>query len=169
MRLLVGLVLALAIYTNQLQYSTLIWCLIALSDGLDGYLARRLKQATTFGAFLDPLADKVITLTVLWALSYQLQHSGLRIATIVIALRDIAITIPRAHAYSTEKICQFQVSTMSKYKTAGLFMGVYIIMDAVERKNMLVLPLGTMLIYSSSIVSLYTLFVNASTPIVTRE
>lgn len=50
-------------WSNQL--ATFIFVVAALTDWLDGYLARRLNQYTTFGAFLDPVADKLIVATAL--------------------------------------------------------------------------------------------------------
>ena len=42
---------------------TFIFSLAAMTDWLDGYLARKLKQTSKFGAFLDPVADKLIVIT----------------------------------------------------------------------------------------------------------
>lgn len=47
-----------------------IWCVLALTDGMDGFIARR-QGATRSGAFLDPLADKVMVFGVFFALVYQ--------------------------------------------------------------------------------------------------
>ena len=44
---------------------TFIFSLAAITDWLDGYLARKLKQTSKFGAFLDPVADKLIVITAL--------------------------------------------------------------------------------------------------------
>jgi len=59
---------------------TFIFSLAAITDWLDGYLARKLKQTSKFGAFLDPVADKLIVITALLLLL------GLGRINIVIAL-----------------------------------------------------------------------------------
>jgi len=51
-----------------------IYCFMALSDALDGYLARRLNQVTQFGAFLDPVADKLLITSACLLLISQRGH-----------------------------------------------------------------------------------------------
>ena len=50
---------------NYYWISALIFAIAAVTDWIDGYLARRLRQSTPFGAFLDPVADKLIVVTAL--------------------------------------------------------------------------------------------------------
>jgi cardiolipin synthase (CMP-forming) len=53
------------------RYAALgIFALMAISDGLDGYLARRLQQKTRLGAFLDPMADKILITCAMLMLGY---------------------------------------------------------------------------------------------------
>lgn len=47
------------------MFAAIVFVVAALTDLLDGYLARKLKQTTKFGAFLDPVADKIIVCTAL--------------------------------------------------------------------------------------------------------
>ena len=46
-------------------YAAIVFVIAALTDLLDGYLARKLQKTTKFGAFLDPVADKIIVCTAL--------------------------------------------------------------------------------------------------------
>jgi len=50
-----------------------LFILLALTDAMDGFLARRLKQETELGKVLDPLADKTLLLIALYVLTYRFQ------------------------------------------------------------------------------------------------
>ena len=68
---------------------------IALTDGLDGYLARRRGATSAAGAFLDPLADKVLVLGVLWAL-YANDRYGI-VPVVLITARELFISVYRSY------------------------------------------------------------------------
>jgi len=62
---------------NAMRYvSIVIFLVMAVSDGIDGYLARRKKQITKFGAFLDPIADKLLMTCACLLLASQRGHVG---------------------------------------------------------------------------------------------
>ena len=62
---------------NAMRYvSIIIFLAMAISDGIDGYLARRKKQITKLGAFLDPLADKLLMTCACLLLASQRGHVG---------------------------------------------------------------------------------------------
>ena len=73
--------------------STVMFVLFALTDWLDGYLARKLNQASSFGAFLDPVADKFLVCACVLVLVH-LQRSDVFVALIIIG-REIAISALR--------------------------------------------------------------------------
>jgi CDP-diacylglycerol--glycerol-3-phosphate 3-phosphatidyltransferase len=77
-------------------WAFLIFCIAALSDAVDGRLARRLGQVTRLGTFLDPLADKLLVIGTL----IPLQAAGLVPAWIVVVVvaRELAVTNLRAIA-----------------------------------------------------------------------
>lgn len=93
--------LVLAMYQNQGYWSLvagIVFFLVGLTDLLDGILARRLKQVTVWGKFLDPLADKLLISSVLVML-VALQRAPAW-ATIIIIGREIGVTGLRAVAES---------------------------------------------------------------------
>ncbi|MEC9386682.1 MAG: CDP-diacylglycerol--glycerol-3-phosphate 3-phosphatidyltransferase, partial [Pseudomonadota bacterium] len=69
--------------------SAIIFALAGLTDWLDGYLARKLNQSTPFGAFLDPVADKLMVAVALAVLIEEYSAVLLTIPATVIIGREI--------------------------------------------------------------------------------
>jgi CDP-diacylglycerol--glycerol-3-phosphate 3-phosphatidyltransferase len=88
-RLVLTLPMAVALIDNQFTTSILIGIFAYITDILDGYLARRLKQVSEFGKIIDPLADKIFLGTVVIILAIQ-THLPLWFVLVVI-LRDLLI------------------------------------------------------------------------------
>jgi len=74
-----------------------IFVLMAISDGLDGYLARRLKQVSTVGRFLDPLADKLLILCSVLLLTHEGTHVTGRLLPATVAViaiwKDLVVVV----------------------------------------------------------------------------
>ncbi|MCC2625346.1 MAG: pgsA [Burkholderiales bacterium] len=94
----------------------LIFTLAALTDYFDGYLARRLKQESPFGAFLDPVADKAIVAASLVVL-VNLGRTFV-FAAIIIIMREIAISALREWMAQIGKTQNVAVAYIGKLKTA---------------------------------------------------
>src|ERR687886_2689099 len=76
--------------------AAVVFALAAFTDGLDGYIARRRQDITTFGKLMDPLADKLLIVAALVAL-VSLNRLAAWIAMVIIA-RELAVTVLRAIA-----------------------------------------------------------------------
>ena len=117
LRLLVAPIFIYLIIVDRISWwTTLVGFLAALSDYFDGIVARR-HGTTTSGAFLDPLADKVIVLGGLYALILSRPH-GLAvfiIPAIIITLREIWMSVYRARA--SKKGISIPASKLAKWKT----------------------------------------------------
>jgi CDP-diacylglycerol--glycerol-3-phosphate 3-phosphatidyltransferase len=100
--------------------AVVIFAVVAASDALDGYLARRLKQETVIGKFMDPLADKILVISALLCLVEIRSVSS--IPVIIIIVRDMAVIGLRLAASSSGKI--IAADTLGKYKTAFLDVAV---------------------------------------------
>ncbi len=106
-----------------------LFILTAATDFLDGFLARRLNAVSAFGAFWDPIADKILVAATLLALSYICGWPVvLTLPALLIICRDVGITLARLRPGT-----QLPVSRLAKYKTAfellslGLLLGVLVI------------------------------------------
>lgn len=101
-----------------------IFILASISDWLDGYLARRLGLATAFGAFLDPVADKIMVCTALVLLATNppppISQPAMVVPTALIISREITMSALRewAAASSAEAHKGLKVSSLGKWKTA---------------------------------------------------
>jgi CDP-diacylglycerol--glycerol-3-phosphate 3-phosphatidyltransferase len=94
--------------------AAIVFALAALTDGLDGYLARSRDSVTTFGKLVDPLADKLLVTAALVSL-VSLGRVQAWVAMVIIA-REFAITTLRAVA--AERGVVIQASWLGKLKTA---------------------------------------------------
>jgi CDP-diacylglycerol--glycerol-3-phosphate 3-phosphatidyltransferase len=94
--------------------AAIVFALAALTDGLDGYIARRNKQVTTFGKLMDPLADKLLVIAALVSL-VSLDRLAAWIAMVIIA-RELAVTGLRSIA--AERGVVIAASWLGKLKTA---------------------------------------------------
>ena len=117
------LVFYLPVSWNHFGAFAVFW-FAAISDALDGYLARRLNQSSSFGAFIDPVADKLM---VVCALAMLIQDYNVWYITVSAALmisREIFISALREFMSSRGKRNTIAVSNMGKYKTAAQMLGI---------------------------------------------
>jgi len=90
----------------------------AISDYFDGYIARKYNSSSSFGKFLDPLADKFIVLASLFAFAYQ--EIVPLWTVVIILLRDIMTTYMRK--LSDKKKHNMKTSKLAKWKTFSQFL-----------------------------------------------
>jgi CDP-diacylglycerol---glycerol-3-phosphate 3-phosphatidyltransferase len=95
----------------------------ALSDFLDGYLARSRNSSTTFGKFVDPLADTLLVICVLIAL-VEMQRVASWVAMVIVA-REFAVSGLRMIAASSEVIA---ASRLGKWKTFAQMVAILALM-----------------------------------------
>ena len=102
--------------------ATLVFIFAGVTDWLDGYLARRLNQMSAFGAFLDPVADKLIVVGALVALLY-LNRVDMLVALIIIG-REIAISALREWMARVGQAKSVAVAFIGKLKTVSQMVAI---------------------------------------------
>jgi CDP-diacylglycerol---glycerol-3-phosphate 3-phosphatidyltransferase len=107
---------------NQNLVATVIFTAAAITDWLDGWLARKLNQTSAFGAFLDPVADKLMVAAALIIL-VNLGRVDAIIALIIIG-REIAISALREWMAGTTAAKSLAVSFIGKIKTASQMLAI---------------------------------------------
>src|SRR5215212_1931542 len=107
---------------NQNLVATVIFTAAAITDWLDGWLARRWNQTTAFGAFLDPVADKVMVAAALITL-VQLYRVDAIVALIIIG-REITISALREWMAKIGEAKSVAVSALGKLKTISQMLAI---------------------------------------------
>lgn len=103
-----------------------IFAIAAFTDWLDGYWARKYNQSSNFGAFLDPVADKLMVAAALIVL-VEFERIGAVIALIIIG-REIAISALREWMAGTGERSSVAVAQMGKIKTAAQMLAILLLL-----------------------------------------
>ena len=124
LRALAVVPIAWAILAGADAVALALFVVAALSDALDGWLARR-TGATARGAFLDPLADKILVVGALLALTLASRGWPVTVVTILVALREGAVALLRARALG--RGIALPADRLAKAKTVLQMAGVALI------------------------------------------
>lgn len=118
------------IVINQLnghyKWALILFVIAGLSDGLDGLLARTLKQQTVLGQYLDPIADKLLLSTMFLVLS--ILHKIPWKFTVLVFSRDISILCASAVLYAIAGLRDFSPSIFGKANTFAQVAAVFFVM-----------------------------------------
>lgn len=148
------LVILLTEMENKEIFALIIFVIASISDGIDGYIARKYNQITELGKFLDPLADKLLVSAALLALVY-LQIVETWVAAVII-LREIFITAFRF--YFLVKDSTFSASWIAKKKTLSqiIAISILIVHNKVPGFESVALKFGTFLLYFATFLTIYS-------------
>lgn len=141
---------------NQNLVATIIFAVAAVTDWLDGYLARVLNQTSAFGAFLDPVADKLMVAAALIVLLY-LGRLDAPIALIIIG-REITVSALREWMAQLGKSKSVAVSFLGKIKTASQMIAIPMLLYHENIGSFNSQEMGTWLIYLAAILTLWSMF-----------
>ena len=136
-----------------------IFTLAAVTDWFDGYLARRLGQMTPFGAFLDPVADKLMVSVALVLLVERHNDLLFTLAACVIIGREIVVSALREWMAELGKRTSVAVSFIGKVKTAFQMVSIIVLLavDA-QRDGSEVLALGVLLLYVAAGLTIWSMW-----------
>ena len=108
--------------------SASVFAFAAATDWLDGYLARRLEQSTPFGAFLDPVADKLMVAVALVLLVQEHGNLWLTLPAAVTIGREIVVSALREWMAELGARAHVAVSNLGKWKTAAQMVALVILL-----------------------------------------
>jgi len=145
--------------------ATGLFVLAGLTDWLDGYLARKLGQHSPFGAFLDPVADKLMVTTVLVLLvsdsDLQSQVISSILFTVVAAVivgREIAVSALREWMAELGKRKSVAVSIIGKLKTFAQMVSIALLLYKVPIWEVSAARMGEILFYVAGGLTIWSMF-----------
>ena len=136
---------------------TVIFTVAGVTDWLDGYLARKMSLETAFGAFLDPVADKLMVAFVLVLLVQEEASAYLAIPAAIIIGREITIASLREWMAEIGQRAKVKVSQLGKWKTSAQMVAIGMLL---YREDFLGLPINLMgywLLYLAAFLTLWSM------------
>ena len=135
-----------------------IFILAAVTDMLDGYLARKLNQTSSLGAFLDPVADKLMVAVVLVLLVQQTPEIYLALPAAVIIGREITVSALREWMAEIGASSKVAVSVWGKLKTSAQMVALGFLIFRESVFGLPVYTIGIVLLYFAASLTLISMF-----------
>ncbi|WP_148254873.1 CDP-diacylglycerol--glycerol-3-phosphate 3-phosphatidyltransferase [Aidingimonas lacisalsi] len=156
-------------YSWSLPVSALLFGCASVTDWLDGYLARRWDQSTPFGAFLDPVADKLMVAVALALLIERYDAVWLTLPALVIIGREIVISALREWMAEMGKRASVGVSWTGKFKTTMQMVALLILLGFAP--GTLPAIAGVVVLYAAALLTLWSMiqYLRAAWPHLSRS
>lgn len=148
-------------------WATAVFVLASITDWLDGWLARRWGQITPFGAFIDPVADKLIVVVALTLILFETPTWFVLIPVLAIIFREITISALREWMASLDKRDIVEVSSIGKWKTTFQMVAIGMLIYHQSIVGIPVFWLGIVLLYAAAGLTVYSMikYLQAAWPV----
>ena len=150
------IIFALLLPLSSPGIALILFILASLSDYLDGYLARRHSLESTFGAIMDPIADKILALFLLISLILYFDSIFIALTGGLMLSRDFWVNALRDYNSRTKQADATKVTFLAKLKTASQFFAFGSFLVGIFLSNALIIFISNLLLFSSMILSLQT-------------
>ncbi|MBL10119.1 MAG: CDP-diacylglycerol--glycerol-3-phosphate 3-phosphatidyltransferase [Acidiferrobacteraceae bacterium] len=168
--LIVPVIIGLYIIRVDGLWLALIFIVTSFTDYLDGYLARRLKQTSKLGTFLDPVADKIMVTVVLillvsdsFVLDASINSQAFIVVVTLIISREITVSALREWMAEIGQRSKVAVGTIGKLKTTSQMLAITLLLYAKDIGWFPTLKVGEVLLYIAGILTFYSMLVYLNT------
>jgi len=134
------------------------FALAGITDSLDGYYARKWGQTSRLGAFLDPVADKLIVAAALVLIVSRDPRWFVAMVAIVIIGREIAVSALREWMAEIGARSRIRVSVWGKYKTVMQIVGLSLLLFRYDVLGIPIYKLGLILTGVAAVLTLWSMF-----------
>ncbi len=147
------------------EVGAFIFWIAAITDWVDGYLARKLQQSSRFGEFLDPVADKLIVAAALLMITHEYGSVWITVPAIILLMREIYISALREWMSELGASNLVKVSFIGKAKTMTQMLALIGLLSGLD--EFMGFPLywvllGKILLYIAAVLSLWSMVIYTS-------
>ena len=154
-----ALIFILLTRTEMYWIAFALFFIASITDYFDGYLARKFNHVSQIGEILDPIADKILIVFLLFAISVNLTSYYIAFASALIVTREIWVGALRDFNARQNKSDATKVTFLAKIKTTIQLFTISTYLLGLGMNNMLVLLIADILLFSSLIITIYTGFI----------
>ena len=153
---LAALIFLLLISPDGYLLALILFFLAGITDYFDGYLARKYNAVSQLGEILDPIADKILILFVLFGLAINLSSYLIGFIGAIIITREIWVGALRDLNARNGKSDATKVTFLAKIKTSVQLLTLSIYLFGLAINNMLIIVIADILLFISLFITLYT-------------
>tara|TARA_B100001173_G_scaffold308123_1_gene317816 strand:+ start:2179 stop:2712 length:534 start_codon:yes stop_codon:yes gene_type:complete len=155
-RILLAPIILVFLMLDNFLICLLLFIVAGISDYFDGYLARRYNAVSQLGEILDPIADKVLVIFILFGLSVHLHSYLIAFLGSIILTREIGVVALRDYSSRNNISNKMKVTFLAKTKTAIQMQTLITYLLALTLKLNLLLILSDILLIIATLITLYT-------------
>lgn len=152
-------------------WATIVFVLAAITDWLDGYLARKWEQTSPFGAFIDPVADKLIVVVALVMILFKTPVWYVLIPVILIIARELTVSALREWMAELGQRNIVKVSKMGKWKTTFQMVAISCLIFYKPLLGLPIFEVGVVLLYLAAWLTLQSMwnYLRAALPLLLNK
>jgi len=157
--LLAAVIFLLLVSPDGYLLALILFFLAGITDYFDGYLARKYNAVSQLGEILDPIADKILILFILFGLAISLSSYLIGFIGAIIITREIWVGAIRDLNARNGKSDATKVTFLAKIKTSVQLLTLSIYLFGLVINNMLIIVIADILLFISLFITLYTGFI----------
>ena len=156
-RIFLGAVIFVLITRTEMYwYAFVLFFMASITDYFDGYLARKYNLVSQLGEILDPIADKILIVFLLFAIAVNLSSYYIGFLSALIITREIWVGALRDYNARSSKADATKVTFLAKIKTTIQLFTISIYIFGLAMDNMLILLIADIMLFASFLITTYT-------------
>lgn len=151
--------LIIMVYLSEMKMANIlgagVFLLASVTDWLDGYLARRLNQGSSYGAFIDPVADKLLVVSVVILLLSV--YPSMLVPCLIIIVREVVVSALREWMAQRKSSSLVAVGFIGKLKTTVQMIALTVLLLVGANSPLIFLQFGIFLLWLAALLSLISM------------